>query len=356
MTKSKFILISLLTLIIVSSVIFISPIQQSISAKIAPHISDQPKVMGVQFSNSPPHWAKDAEAIMRELESWRELNFNQPLKIHIKPKEENEPAGWYVPETKQLIVTSEGSDEFKRGVMLHEIFHALQDQNFDLSLLHQSVQSEDASQALDALIEGEAMLAVKDRLNYNFAAHAQLPKDGSISDELFNRLFEYGDGMAFVKAIRNEGGWEEVNQAFEALPKSTSEIYHPERYLSQLAATKEQSNVSVAVGEYGFRLWMARSPNTRSLLTNLGGAYEKDTFHVSESGEHMWQIYLESEEWAQKIKAMAPEAISMMPQAPKEYEIQQDKNLVTISWQASRPTSLSKLTVPSAKTNQSPSP
>ena len=285
----------------------------------------------VNFLSDPPPWAKDAESVMTELENWRGQSFIRPLEIQIKPRADGEPAGWYSPETRQLIVTTDGSERFKRGVMLHEIFHALQDQNFNLLALHQSATNADEDQALDALIEGEAMLAVSDLLNYNFADHAQLPDAGDLSDALFNRLFEYGDGMTFVRSLRAQGNWSEVDRAFQSPPRSTREIYHPKLY--PLSAASVELNPSQdKLGEYGFRLWLARDPETRPQLQSLSDVYLNDIFNVSETGEHTWVIQFKTDEAAQQVEALAPKAISAMPEHPTSVDISRRSKTLTMAW------------------------
>ena len=291
------------------------------SQAIAPQVS-------VKFTTKTrPSWAQEAEAMMAELEQWRGKRFTQDLVIHIKAREPGEPAGWYSPTTKQLVVTDDGSNQFKRGVMLHEIFHALQDQTFNLTRLHQATQNSDADQAIDALIEGEAMLAVSDLMQYNFAAHAKLPVEGDISEGLFNRLFEYGSGMEFVQQLREAGGWEKVDQVFQKPPQSTQAIYHPDKYLSQA-----DNSVSQGIGEYGFRLWLARDPETRSQLASLQSAYQSDELTVDKDGTHTWTIDLDSETNAKVVQDLAPKAIAKMPQVPQKYQISQSLNQVTIEW------------------------
>ena len=285
----------------------------------------------VNFLSAPPPWAKDAESVMTELETWRGQSFIRPLEIQIKPRADGEPAGWYSPETHQLIVTTDGSESFKRGVMLHEIFHALQDQTFDLLALHQSVTNADEDQALDALIEGEAMLAVSDLLNYNFADHAQLPEVGDISDELFNRLFEYGEGMAFVRSLRAPDNWSQVDQAFQSPPRSTREIYHPMLYPLSVASV-DASPSQDKLGEYGFRLWLARDPKTRAQLQALSDVYLNDSLNVSATGEHTWVIQFKTDEAAQQVEALAPKAIAAMPDHPTSVDISRRSKTLTMAW------------------------
>ena len=287
----------------------------------------------VQFVGEVPAWGTDAEAVMTELENWRGESFTSPLEIQVKAREKNEPAGWYNPKTKQLVVTTDGSDEFKRGVMLHEIFHALQDQNFNLLALHQSAMNSDADQAIDALIEGEAMLAVSELLNYDFSAHAKLPEFGDIDDALFNRLFEYGDGLNFTKFLRNKDGWEGVNQVFRNPPHTTREIYHPELY----PLPRQQVSSQTKLGEYGFRLWLARAPEGRAQLKRLLNSYRDDELSVSEQGLHTWKLQLETKDDAQLVDAIAPSAISKMPLNPSNVNWELNDQFITLRWKSLKP-------------------
>jgi hypothetical protein len=67
---------------------------------------------------------------------------------------------YYDPETKRvsLITDSESDPENARFVLSHEFVHALQDQDVDLIAFQRQATSTDDSVALDALIEGEALL------------------------------------------------------------------------------------------------------------------------------------------------------------------------------------------------------
>ena len=125
------------------------------------------------------------------------------------------------------------SEALGRGVLLHEIFHAWQEQYYDLYALHlQSIHTPDYDKAVTAMIEGEAMLAVSELMNYDFLAHARLPPDEPISDEFFEKVFLYGAGLQFIQALRDERGWDAVSAVFQDPPQSTTLILHPERYLA----------------------------------------------------------------------------------------------------------------------------
>ncbi|MEO0853556.1 MAG: hypothetical protein AAFY15_08650, partial [Cyanobacteria bacterium J06648_11] len=268
------------------------------------------------FEGNPPEWADSGASVMAELERWRGLEFQTDVRVSFLSQSEPGLNGWYNSQTKQLVVATTESAQLGRSVLLHELFHALQDQSFNLyALRQQSVETPDANQTLSAIIEGEAMLAVSELLNYDFLAHAQLPKTDSLRDERFNNIFLYGDGMKFVMAVRDAGGWDAVDRLFQDPPRSTALIFNPERYL---AGEREIEGVDVPLapgdrlqsqsvrGEYQVRLLLARQPDTRSLLDAMDGAYVSDTFGTIEAADgttlHRWVIAFSSADIAQTIE------------------------------------------------------
>lgn len=260
----------------------------------------------ITFEGDTPPWAESASAVMAELEQWRGLGFKENLQVTFQHQDDPNLNGWYNSETKQLVVTTAGSDELGRGVLLHEMFHALQDQHFDLYNLHiQSQNTPDYDKAVTAVIEGEAMLAVSELLNYDFLAHAQLPPEGTISDQLFENIFLYGAGLKFIQAVREDGGWDAVDAVFAAPPQATTLILNPARYLAGERAidpTEVPLNIDETLtsqtirGEYAVRLLLARQPETRPLVDSIGNSYITDTLGMltNKNGDiiHRWVIEL----------------------------------------------------------------
>jgi len=118
------------------------------------------------------------------------------------------------------------------------------------------------------LIEGEAMLAVSELMDYDFEAHATIPAEGPLDEERFEKIFHYGDGLRFVRALRDAGGWDGVSEAFQDPPRTTGEVYHPERYLEQRRDEPPGLRLcqkTRASGEYGLSLWLSREEDTRPL-------------------------------------------------------------------------------------------
>ena len=155
-------------------------------------------------------------------------------------------AGYYDPETDEMVVVSEqGGEEFSAGDELtfaHEVVHALQDQHFDLLAVQGDPEAltDDESLAISALIEGDASVGQLEYLLANplllRALRDEISEiDTSVLDNappIFARtlLFPYDEGADFVAELYDNGGWEAVNDAFRNPPESTEQILHPEKY------------------------------------------------------------------------------------------------------------------------------
>ena len=121
--------------------------------------------------------------------------------------------------------------------------HALQDQVYDLGRitpLH--TDNNDRAVAIQALIEGDAMLAQSLWAQTYLSAvqQRQLAPGDDAFDKLqqapavvrTNTLFPYIDGLGFVAQLYRKSGFAGVDAAFGNLPVSTAQILHPDIYLS----------------------------------------------------------------------------------------------------------------------------
>ena len=313
----------------------------TVSCTTAIEASTAPRIT---FEGDTPSWAESASSVMAELEQWRGLDFKENLQVTFQPQDDPRLNGWYNSATKQLVVATSGSDELGRGVMLHEMFHALQDQHFGLYNLHlQSQYDPDYDKSVSAIIEGEAMMAVSELMNYDFLAHARLPADGPINDRLFENIFLYGAGLKFIQAVRDDGGWAAVDAVFADPPQATALILSPERYLNgersidptevPLKAGETLTSETIR-GEYALRLMLARQPETRSLVEGMGNSYVTDTLGViiNAKGDriHRWVIELSdldtSEALADGVKTALAEELEEAPL------VEIDNNSIIVEW------------------------
>ena len=207
----------------------------------------------------------------------------------------------------------------------HEYVHALQDQYFDLdTLLNDAIETNEPDYilAIQALIEGDASYAMQ---VYTIAETERNPI-GALAQLLFQGLqagnltlpngtppvietellFPYMDGMEFVTALFNEGGWELVNDAYTNPPQTTEQILHPEKYLNNEPAIEVTLNDDSALlgddwslvlgrtlGEVYLREHLAtqlRNSQVNRAATGWGG----DKFHIyaHADGSQAWVLKL----------------------------------------------------------------
>lgn len=192
-------------------------------------------------------------------------------------------AGFYDQEVGELYIMAGLPQALQRPTMAHEIFHALQDQHFDIGALQapfSSKENGDFSLARSALLEGDATALM---IDFTLREQGQLPlRDGegrvtattlaqmpgvvglvgnmtlenlsaleSMSGDVASgekgasamekapaviresMLFPYLGGLRFVvMAFHRLGSWEKVNEIYAAAPVSTEQIIHPERYFA----------------------------------------------------------------------------------------------------------------------------
>ena len=190
-------------------------------------------------------------------------------------------AGFYDQDAKELYIMKGIPLSLQRPAMAHEIFHAIQDQHFDIKRMVEPISSQengDFALARSALIEGDASLVM---IDFSLYEEGVLPQDNvrSVVDipmmaNILMRLtqedvgalqqmvpqggaavspaelaesaladaprmvrkllvFPYFGGMRFVISARSGHNWERINHVYENPPVSTEQILHPQRYFAQ---------------------------------------------------------------------------------------------------------------------------
>ena len=160
-------------------------------------------------------------------------------------------AGYYDPKTREFHLADWIDLDGQKPIMAHELTHALQDQHFNLRRFeHWPKGDSDAELAAHALIEGDATLAMTFYVAKNplraLAFLKSLGATGMPSEELDKApralretlLFPYQEGIYWTRSLYQRGGWNGVSQAFTALPQSTEQIMHPEKYFAHEGPVK----------------------------------------------------------------------------------------------------------------------
>jgi hypothetical protein len=176
-------------------------------------------------------------------------------------------AAYYDTDTKHVYLLSEGDSGLEQGVVYsHELYHALQDQYFDLnSFMSEKLKlNSDQEMARNAMVEGEATFihtlwamrqmmganvpralvspAIQMQANLSIAELREMvggsAKDLADLDAippfiLEEMLGSYLKGAAFINAVQ-EKGWAEVERLYrEYPPQSTEQILHPEKWVKR---------------------------------------------------------------------------------------------------------------------------
>ncbi len=149
---------------------------------------------------------------------------------------------FYDPDTKQITVRGTKLDMATRVTLVHELTHALQDQNFDLDAL-QELDHDDESGTIRALVEGDATevenayidsLSSADRAAYerqNADAQDDADFDGipPVVRIMFGAPYDFGPTL--VEVIKADGGMAALNDAFEHPPTEAENLFDPTTYI-----------------------------------------------------------------------------------------------------------------------------
>ncbi|MFT3773477.1 MAG: hypothetical protein QM820_49505 [Minicystis sp.] len=207
-------------------------------------------------------------------------------------------AGFYEPGDRTMYLVDDLGDDEADETLAHELDHALQDQAYDLKkLLDFAPGDGDRTAAGHAIAEGDAMSAMFD---VTLGSAFNVP-EGALRDSLAlsNAVSEtsaktphvlqesltapYGDGFAFVQALRRQGGWPAVDAAWRALPASTEQLLHVDKYLAHeppiavavptFAALGGGFRVAThdVVGEQGLKIMLAEWENPKVAAAGAAG-------------------------------------------------------------------------------------
>ncbi len=266
-------------------------------------------VLSLVFLASPC-WAAGAdqpadaglEATVRDLEKKisevRGLAYKTPVVARVVPRPKDADKhlqGYYSLQDKALYVYDDVSGAYERGVIIHEMVHALQDQHFGLEKLHQDDGDDDAELAKAALIEGDATFTMievlkKDQPKVTAMLDAPLEKAKNLRN-----AFLYAQGARYVRALKERGGWDAVNNAYRFPPESTADVLHPE------GVSTIDLGPGAVVGELGWiqRLMAVPATAPRSVQAASGWIGDRT---VEYGGAKAYEIAFSDRDHAQKFR------------------------------------------------------
>jgi len=232
-------------------------------------------------------------------------------------------SSWYLADGQQiLLVAGRGpaSPEDEQA-LVHSLAHALLDRQFDLESLAPCRDTIDATMALHALVEGDAVLTTARYAGLGTdeaalqelaraAGQAEEPTYGPLADDAtFDRirLFSHQHGVRLAASLYAQGDWAALDRAYGYPPCSTEQIMHPERYLSaepvqdvilpDLGTVLGEDWTPVrrdTLGEFLIGLHLAQALEDDQAARAAADGWAGDTFALweSEEGEKLlaWRI------------------------------------------------------------------
>ncbi|RQG92990.1 hypothetical protein EA462_01900 [Natrarchaeobius halalkaliphilus] len=143
--------------------------------------------------------------------------------------------GYYDPGNEEIVVVSDTPDapETDEIILGHELLHALQDQQFDLSSFDRDTI--DRSAATNGLVEGDAVWVETEyerRCGEEWTCVRPESATSSAADlnwGLYLIVYQpYNDGPDYVEYLREQdGGWAAVDAAYDDPPTSSAEVIRP---------------------------------------------------------------------------------------------------------------------------------
>jgi hypothetical protein len=214
--------------------------------------------------------------------------------------------GFYDPDSGTLVLRDDVARELRalrsagRGVesaesamvLVHELVHALQDQQLGLGDRYYDERTSDAGNAFASLVEGDATLAMVGWLAERQGGRlSQLTQDPTTLRALIDGgavqtggpemaaappilraplLSRYLDGLVFCATIHGRGGFRALDGAHRDPPTTSEQVLHPERYLAHeegepitlpelpaLAAAGFSPHDEDTLGELELSVWLA---------------------------------------------------------------------------------------------------
>ena len=194
----------------------------------------------------PPNKLRFEELILKTLEL---IPKNYNYKENLLTLYTQQIGGYYDPYTKSYSVANWLPDSMHNSIAIHELTHALQDQNFNLQKLMDPNLTTDEILARAALIEGDATFTMHNfvreknkqpdlRTLSDLAPLISAFQSASSNSSIFRStpkiiqatmLFPYSEGLNFIHSTERSRP-NEIDRFFSNPPQFTSQIIHPENY------------------------------------------------------------------------------------------------------------------------------
>ncbi len=174
--------------------------------------------------------------------------------------------GFYEPKTGTMYVAADLTGDTAQLALAHELVHALQDQHYDLKkrsgyhpgksdqIMAGSLLAEgDATSAmLDVMLksQGQTALDLPEAMFTTMLQSAMNVGEAANAPHFLRStlVFPYVEGTLFVHALRREGGFAKVDEAWRDLPTTTEQLLHPAKWAAHEPALGVAAPTATALG------------------------------------------------------------------------------------------------------------
>lgn len=233
----------------------------------------------------------------KDIAAVRGLDFKSPVNAKVIARTKDSPKGvqgYYSIKEKSLYLYDNVAGNYERGVLIHEMVHALQDQHFGLAKLHQESFGSDAELAMAALIEGDATFTMIEMLKKDQPKVTAMLGTSLEKAKNLRNAFLYGVGARYVKGLKDKGGWASVNARYKFPPRTTAVILNPSANTINLGPGR-------SVGMFGMIEMLAEHIDARPLMMAATEGWIGDRI-VEDGGVKAWQIAFDNAEQAKRFE------------------------------------------------------
>jgi uncharacterized iron-regulated protein len=233
----------------------------------------------------------------KDISAVRGLEFKTPViaKVIARSKADKGVQGYYSIKEKTLYLYDDIAGNYERGVLIHEMVHALQDQHFGLAKLHQADFGSDAELAMAALIEGDATFTMIELLQKDQPKVTAMLDTSLEKAKNLRNAFLYGIGAKYVKGLKDKGGWASVNARYKFPPRTTAAILNPGVSTINLGPGR-------SVGAFGLIEMVADHPDAMNLMIAAAKGWIGDRI-VEDGAVKSWQFAFDNAEQASRFQA-----------------------------------------------------
>ncbi len=236
-------------------------------------------------------------------------------------------AAYYDFHRKKLFISSWAAQNMRQAALVHELAHALADQNFPIrKYLGKGSEDSEESIARESVVEGQASWlmieyaarhagkSLADPQTAGEYLKADAGSDDDASYPVFSKaplylkrtlMFPYEEGEKFQQAVFLKDGKQAFATVFTKAPQTTSQIIHPDRYFGSVVFSnpplpkpvrRAKAFVKGTVGELDHRILLRQYVDSAT-ADDLGPKLKAAAYRIDEAKPDHRMMLIYSSNW-----------------------------------------------------------